>query len=86
MGRYYADKIRGSTYVAMARESQKSADKEQAVNALTQAAEHYKAFVSLVTANHVNEIWFNRVGTLNFKNQIADALADIDIARKIEVK
>ncbi len=86
MGRYYADKIRGSTYVAKARESKKTEDKEQAIKLLTQAAEHYKKFVSLVTANHVKEIWFNRVGTLNFENQIADALADIDIARKIEVK
>ena len=42
MGRYYADKIRGSTYVALARESKKTSDKFKAVELLTEAAEHYK--------------------------------------------
>ena len=31
MGRYYADKIRGSTYVALARQSKKTDDKDKAV-------------------------------------------------------
>ncbi|NJL31793.1 MAG: hypothetical protein HC898_09270 [Phycisphaerales bacterium] len=86
MGRYYADKIRGATYVALARRSKLQADKDQAIEALTKAAEHYQNYVSLITNHHVNQIWFNRVGILNFKNQIADALADIEIARKIEVQ
>lgn len=85
MGRYYADKIRGATFVALARKSKKAADKEKAVAALTCAAEHYKTYVDLVTANHINEIWFNRVGTLNFKEQIKDAEADIEIARQVVV-
>ena len=85
MGRYYADKIRGATYVALARESKDEADKDTAVAALTRAADHYKAYVSLVTANHTHEIWFNRVGTLNFKNQIEDAMRDIEFANEIEV-
>ena len=86
MGRYYADKIRGATYVALARHSKKAADKDQAIKVLTQAAEHYKKYVKLVTANHVNQIWFNRVGTLNFEKQIYYALADIEIAKEIDVK
>jgi hypothetical protein len=85
MGRYYSDKIRGSAYVAMARKSKKQADKDNAVEALTQAAEHYKTYVNLISSNHVNQIWFNRVGTLDFQKQIADAMADIDIANKIEL-
>ncbi|MFC1760713.1 carbohydrate-binding family 6 protein [Planctomycetota bacterium] len=86
MGRYYADKIRGATYVAMARESKKKADKAKAIEALTRAAEHYKNYVERVTANHLNQIWFNRVGILNFKKQMADAMADIDIAKNINVQ
>jgi hypothetical protein len=86
MGRYYADKIRGSTYVAMARKSALAADKDKAIAALTQASDHYKKYVGLVTLNHVNQIWFNRVGILNFTKQMDDAMADIEIARKIEVK
>jgi hypothetical protein len=86
MGRYYADKIRGSTFVALARKSEDKADKDKAVTALAQAADHYKAYVALVTANHTSQIWFNRVGTLNFRNQIEDAMLDIEFAKQIEVK
>ena len=86
MGRYYADKIRGATYVARARKTKKKVDKKDAIEALTKAAEHYKAYVNLVTANHTNRIWFNRVGNLDFTKQIKDALFDIEIAKRIEVK
>lgn len=85
MGRYYADKIRGATFVALARASKTAADKEKAVAALTRAADHYKTYVDLVTANHLNKIWFNRVGNLDFKKQIKDAQADIEIARQVVV-
>lgn len=86
MGRYYADKIRGSTQVAMARASKKQADKDAAIKTLTEAAEHYKKFVGLVTANHVNRLWLSRVGTVDFNHQISEALADIAIARMIDVQ
>ncbi len=86
MGRYYSDKIRGSTYVAMARKNKSQADKDKAIEALTRAADHYKKYVSLVTANHVGRIWFNRVNTLNFEHQIADTIADLGIAQKIELQ
>jgi hypothetical protein len=86
MGRYYADKIRGSTYVALARHSKKMADQDKAVDALTQAADHYQEYVRLVAANHVDQIWFNRVGILNFERQIPDVLADIDVAREIDLR
>lgn len=86
MGHYYADKIRGSTFVALARRSKLQSDKEKAIAALTEAAEHYRQFVCLVTANHINQIWFNRVNTLNFQGQIADAIADIDIANRIDIE
>ena len=85
MGLYYADKIRGSTYVALARQNKSQADKDKAIQTLTEAAEHYKDFVELVTANHINEIWLNRVGIVNFKKQIDYALHDIEIAKKVEL-
>ena len=86
MGRYYADKIRGATHVAVARKSKKKADKDKAVAALTRAAAHYKTYVDLVTANHIGRVWFNRVGILDWKKQIADAMADIEIARELKTE
>ncbi len=85
MGRMYADKIHGTAYVAKARASKARADKKMAVDALTDAADHYKTFVDMVTANHVDKLWFNRVGNLDFRKQIEDAEADIEIARQVIV-
>jgi hypothetical protein len=86
MGRYYADKIRGSTYVARARASKTQTDKDMAVKALTEAAEHYNKYVSRVTASHVKQLWLSRVGTVDFEKQKADVLADIEIAKTIAVQ
>ena len=85
MGLSYADKIRGSTHVALARENKSASDKEKAIEILTQAAQHYEDFVKLVTSNHINEIWFNRVGTLNFENQVKEAYRDIEIAKAVVI-
>ena len=86
MGRYYADKIRGSTYFAITQNSKKQSDKDKAIKALTRAAEHYKTYTDLVTANHINRIWFNRVGILDFKKQVSDALLDVEYARALKTE
>ncbi len=86
MGRYYADKIRGVTYFAKATESKDGADKKQSIAALTQAADHYKAYVQLLTSSHINRIWFNRVGIMDFKNQVQYAELDIQYAKNLEVR
>ncbi len=86
MGRYYADKIRGSTYVAMTRASKSQADKDMAVKLLIQASVHYNRYVMLSGANHVNKLWLSRVGRVDFEKQKEDVLADIKIAEKIEVQ
>ena len=85
MGRYYADKIRGATYVAKARASKAQADKDEAIAYLTRASEHYKTYVSRANANHMTEIWFNRVGNLDLEAQIKDTETDIEIARQVVV-
>jgi iron uptake system EfeUOB component EfeO/EfeM len=74
----------------MARASKNASDKQQAkdkaIAALTQAADHYKTYVRLVTNNHVGKLWLSRVGTVNFELQTADVMADIEIAKNIDVK
>jgi hypothetical protein len=83
MGRYYADKIRGATYVAMARHTKVATDKDNAVDALTQAAQHYENYVRLVKSRYVSRMWFNRVGILDFEEQNADVLADVETAKQL---
>jgi hypothetical protein len=86
MGRYYADKIRGATYVAMARSSKKKADKEKAVDYLIQASVHYNKYVQLSNKNHTNNLWLSRVGRVDLDIQKLEAIADIDIAKAIVVE
>ena len=86
MGRYYADKIRGATYVATARVSGRQTDKDQAIQALVRASGHYDDFTKLVTRNHVDRIRLSRVGMVDFIRQRNDVMADVDIARKIAVR
>jgi len=86
MGRYYADKIRGATYVAMARKSKKQADKEKAVDLLIQASVHYNKYVMLAAANHVTKLWLSRVGRVDFEKQKRDVLLDVETAKGIETK
>jgi hypothetical protein len=86
MGRYYADKIRGSTYVAKARSTKSKADKEKAIEYLIQASVHYNKYVNLAGANHTTKLWLSRVGHIDFEKQKLEALSDIKIAESIETK
>ena len=72
--------------MAARKKSRKKADKDKAVTALTDAAAHYRAYVGLVTANHIDQIWFNRVGILNWQKQISDVMADIEIAKELKTR
>ncbi len=86
MGHYYAEKIRGSTYVALARQTMKNEDKNKAIQSLTDASALYSKFIKLIGANHVNRVWTSRVGTVDYEKLTEDVLADIEIAKNIQVK
>ena len=83
MGHYYVEKIRGSTWVALARKTKNINDKNKAIEALTRASEHYKNFVELATKSHINTLQTNRVGILEWKKQIEYVMADIGVARSL---
>ncbi|MFX0101676.1 MAG: carbohydrate-binding family 6 protein [Candidatus Hodarchaeota archaeon] len=79
MGHYYAEKIRGSTWVAIADETNNKNDGIKAIEALSRAAEHYKNFVNLATTNHHNPLWTNRVGHVDWEKQVDDVMGDIEV-------
>jgi hypothetical protein len=85
MGRYYAAKIRGASYVALCRETKKPAHRQAAIKALSQAVKHWKRFTERALANHHNPLWTNRVGHVDWRKQFQDVEADLAIARGLPV-
>ncbi|TWU33367.1 carbohydrate-binding family 6 protein [Novipirellula artificiosorum] len=80
LGAYYADKIRGATELASFRNSPTPASNQKAIRHLVDAARHFHAYVSLATQDHLNPLWTNRVGIVDWKQTYAYTLQDIRIA------
>ena len=68
LGKYYAHKISGSTYVALYRETKDKNYQISAVDELTRALEYWQMYVRLALMEHINPIWTNRVGYVDWKN------------------
>ncbi len=81
LGKYYAHKISGSTYVALCRETKDNKDKELAIQELSLALAYWEKFVALAMEQHINPVWMNRVMDVNWVELTEDAKADIEIAK-----
>jgi hypothetical protein len=81
LGRYYAEKIRGATHLALCRDTEDPNQRKASVASLTRASEHWKAFADLATSNYHNPLWMNRVGILDWNKLRQDVETDIEIAR-----
>jgi hypothetical protein len=82
MGKYYAAKIRGATFVAVYRKSKESEDQRKAVDALTKAAQHWDSYTKLALSRYRNPIWMNRVGHMDWRKLAEDVQRDIETAKR----
>ena len=80
LGSYYADKIRGATWLAVYRESDEAAVQKRAIESLVDAARHWHRFAALAVASNKNPLWTNRVGHVDWRQNYQYALEDIRIA------
>ena len=80
MGRYYADKIRGSTYTAMYRYIGDETYRDSAVTALEEALEMWKKYASVAGSSYKPQL-FARTRTLDWYALTAEVEHDIEIAR-----
>jgi hypothetical protein len=78
LGKYYAHKIAGSTYVALYRETKIKGHQNKAIAELNQALSFWKKYVEVASEQSKNPLWTNRVGIVNW-NQITHWVED-DIA------
>jgi hypothetical protein len=81
LGRYYADKIHGATYLAQFRKTSELEDRSQAEDDLRRAAQWWTRYVALATAQYKNPLWTNRVGYVDWDALTREVQKDIEIAR-----
>ncbi len=81
LGKYYADKIRGATELALYRRTGEAAHQRAAVDHLTRAADWWERYTALATMLYRNPLWTNRVGNVDWGQLKIEVARDIAIAR-----
>ncbi len=82
MGKYYANKINGATYLALFRKNKNKSDKELAVKYLTDALHYWMLYTSTATKQYINPVWTNRVGHVDWIKLTDEVKKDIDKAKQ----
>ena len=80
MGKYYAHKISGSTYLALYRATQNQEDQNRSIQELKHAQDYWKRYSSLARDQYINPIWLNRVGYVDWEKTGEWVAQDIAIA------
>ncbi len=75
LGKYYAQKIAGSTFLALYKQTNDKNHQAKAIEELTQALDTWKKYVETALQQNVNPLWTNRVGYVDW-NKITEWVAD----------
>ena len=81
LGKYYAYKIAGATYLALYRASKDEKYQQLAIEELTKALAFWKKYTNQALEQNHNPLWTNRVGIVDWKQITAWVKQDIDIAK-----
>ncbi|MFD2727654.1 hypothetical protein [Hyunsoonleella rubra] len=82
LGKYYAYKIEGATYLALFRNSNKKEYQDLAVKALENALDFWKQYVHQAMLQNHNPLWTNRVGIVDWIQITEWVKQDIEIAKQ----
>ncbi len=82
LGRYYAHKIAGATYLALFRANQEPEAQAQAVAELEKALATWKEYSAQARQRYTNPVRLKRVGDVDWEKAITDLENDIAIARE----
>jgi hypothetical protein len=80
LGKYYAEKIRGATELAMYRQTRDASHQQKAVQHLQLAAQQWFGYSQRATATYKSP-WTNRVGLVDWHELELEVANDIAIAR-----
>ncbi len=82
LGKYYAHKIAGSTYVALYRETRDKEYQTSAVEELTLALASWEEYTRTALEQSHNPLWTNRVGNVDWVKTTEYIRHDIEMARE----
>jgi hypothetical protein len=77
LGKYYANKIKGATELALFRETFKIKHQTAVINYLIQAASFWRKYASIALSQYKNPLWTNRVGFVDWKDIFNYVLYDL---------
>ncbi len=77
LGKYYAHKILGATYLSLFRESFQKEWYDKCIEELNTSAGYWRHYTASAMANYHNPLWTNRVGYVDWKENFGWALYDI---------
>ena len=77
MGKYYAFKIEGATFLECFRKTKQKQYQQKAIERLNRAAEQWRLYASLALTSYKNPLWTNRVGHVNWRELMDDAMNDV---------
>ena len=82
MGKYYAHKIAGSTYLALYRETKDEAYQGKSISELMKALQYWKKYTRSAMEYNIIPIWTNRVGYVDWVKRIEWVQGYIEIAKE----
>lgn len=77
LGKYYAHKIKGATFLALFRESLDRKWYEKVIEELNVSAGFWRHYAASATANYHNPLWTNRVGYVDLRKNFDWVLFDV---------
>jgi hypothetical protein len=82
LGHYYGHKIAGATALALFRRTGDVKRQQQAIEALTLAADAWSRFTEHALTLYRNPLWTNRVGHVDWRALATEVARDVEIARQ----
>lgn len=82
MGKYYAHKIAGATYLELYRQSNDASHQVKAIAELEKALSFWKQYTTTAMEQNINPIWTNRVGHVDWLKTTELVEGDIEIAKE----
>jgi hypothetical protein len=77
LGKYYAHKINGATYLALFRETLKKEWQTKALEQLNISAGFWRHYATIGLSNYKNPLWTNRVGYVDWKKNFQWAVYEV---------
>ncbi len=82
LGNYYAEKIRGATYIALYDTTGIASEQETAISHLEKTLGHWKSYSDIYTKQYVQPVKYGRAGLVDIPGKLTDEVEkDIEMAK-----